>query len=264
MRPLQYVTLELSQMTSAMMVQSPEEHGVFCAIIWALFAHKGAVPDDDKMLAKIGRVSSKKFKIISPAIRSHFFSDGNGNLRHSGVDFQLQRAENISEERRKSGRKGNDLRWQNDRKEIATPSQEPRNAVANVSPMRIVNRIKKESRSPTGSARLRRAPTAGFSLLEEGVKVLGPRGRGIVRQILNTCDHDRVREMLSAAERKSPDDRIAYFLGGCNGELADPDQPTWKFEGPKEPLTDEMRDQILAKMREDEARERGDPPDETH
>lgn len=65
--------------------------------------------------------------------------------------------------------------------------------------------------------------------------MLGARGKGIVRQVLPNCGPDRVREMLASAARKEPDERIAYFLGGCNGELADPEQPTWKFEGPTEP-----------------------------
>lgn len=77
------------------------EHGAYLLLIMHYWS-SGALPDDDRKLARIARLSDREWKSARPTI-VEFFSDG---WRHERIEAELAEANDAYERRAAAGRKG--------------------------------------------------------------------------------------------------------------------------------------------------------------
>ena len=82
-----------------------EEHGAYLLLLFTLWRHDTRLPNDPAKLARIARVSPKRWGRIWAAIEHYFFVDGDqiGNRR---VDIEFKKAVSISKERKIAGSLG--------------------------------------------------------------------------------------------------------------------------------------------------------------
>lgn len=80
---------------------SAAEHGAYLLLIMHYWS-SGALPDDDRKLARIARLSDREWKSARPTI-VEFFSDG---WRHERIEAELAEANAAYERRAAAGRKG--------------------------------------------------------------------------------------------------------------------------------------------------------------
>lgn len=82
-----------------------EQHGAYMLLLMNMWRHDARLPNDPAKLARIARVSPRRWHQIWAAIERFFFVDGNdiGNKR---LDREHQKAVSISRKRRASGAKG--------------------------------------------------------------------------------------------------------------------------------------------------------------
>jgi uncharacterized protein YdaU (DUF1376 family) len=95
------------------------EHGIYLLLIMAYWRNGGALPDDDRAFRMITKASPEQWKKLRPRVAFFFdLSDGE-KWRHKRIDAELEKAENITKQRRVAGANGLAKRWQTDSKPIA-------------------------------------------------------------------------------------------------------------------------------------------------
>ncbi len=77
-----------------------EQHGAYLLLIAAYWRAQKPLPDDDAHLSRLCRLSSKKWKSISPAVKL-FFNKKDGHLEHKRIEKELLR---VSERSRSASR----------------------------------------------------------------------------------------------------------------------------------------------------------------
>lgn len=82
-----------------------EEHGAYLLLLMTLWRHEARLPNDPSKLARIARVSPRRWHLVWGSIGKFFFIDGDqiGNQR---LDREHEKAASISEKRSASGAKG--------------------------------------------------------------------------------------------------------------------------------------------------------------
>lgn len=78
-----------------------DEHGAYLLLLAAYWINGKPLPDDDKQLARIARVTLKKWKSLSPRVRD-FFSARDGHLIHKRVEKELLKCSERSSKARAS------------------------------------------------------------------------------------------------------------------------------------------------------------------
>ncbi len=78
------------------------EHGAYLLLLLYYWQSGGEIPDDDKQLAHVTRMSSREWKRARPTIQA-FFHDG---WRHKRVDQELEKAMEKHAARQAAGRRG--------------------------------------------------------------------------------------------------------------------------------------------------------------
>lgn len=81
---------------------STEQIGAYMLLLMAMWNAKGKLPDDDAKLARIVRMSLKKWKAISPEVLAYFDREA-GDISHNRLTFELQKSERQSESRSAAG-----------------------------------------------------------------------------------------------------------------------------------------------------------------
>ena len=117
---------------------SLEEHGAYFLLLLACWTGGGSVPDDDRDLAAICRVSQKRWRFLRKRVAAYFVESPDGKLVHPRVVFELDKAQQLSEIRRIVGKKGG-----RPRKQIET----------NSFPIAVAKRNQNETPSPSPSPR---------------------------------------------------------------------------------------------------------------
>lgn len=84
---------------------STEQIGAYMLLLMAMWNAKGKLPDDDAKLARIVRMSLKKWKAISPEVLAYFDREA-GDISHNRLTFELQKSERQTESRAAAGAKG--------------------------------------------------------------------------------------------------------------------------------------------------------------
>jgi uncharacterized protein YdaU (DUF1376 family) len=84
---------------------STEQIGAYLMLLMAMWNAKGKLPDDDAKLARIVRLSVKKWRSISPELMA-YFDHADGTVTHHRLTFELEKSERQSESRASAGSRG--------------------------------------------------------------------------------------------------------------------------------------------------------------
>lgn len=84
---------------------SPEQIGVYLLMLMAMWNADGELPNDDVKLARVARLSLKKWRSVAPDIMPFFTVDGD-KVTHRRLTKELQKSERQSQSRSAAGVKG--------------------------------------------------------------------------------------------------------------------------------------------------------------
>lgn len=84
---------------------STEQIGAYMLLLMAMWNAGGALPDEEAKLARVVRMSVKKWRAISDDLMAFFDSDG-GRISHNRLTKELQKSESKSQSRASAGAKG--------------------------------------------------------------------------------------------------------------------------------------------------------------
>lgn len=183
------------------------EHGAYFLLLMHCWTTGGALPGDEKRLARIARLSPREWK-QSREVLLDFFKLKNGEFRHKRIDAELAKADDLIEQKREAGRKSAAARAErafNGRSTAGatgTPTEGQREANQSQSQVQ-------ESKSPTSSTRPGpEMPDDLRQVMEAGEYISIPGDLGMLRRWYDagaTLDDDilpvirRVRQTLSKA-----------------------------------------------------------------
>lgn len=83
-----------------------EQHGAYLLLLIAYWKNQGPLPDEDQALAAITKTDQKKWKKEIRAVVSKFFQIESGFWVQKRAQIELDRAVDLTETRRKSGKTG--------------------------------------------------------------------------------------------------------------------------------------------------------------
>ena len=85
-------------------------HGAYLLLIFHYWTTKKELPQDDKRLARIARLSLDEWMEIKPEILDFFIPTATG-WEHKRIESEMDKARKFSRNRKESGRKGAEKRW---------------------------------------------------------------------------------------------------------------------------------------------------------
>lgn len=84
---------------------STEQVGAYLLLLMAMWNAGGSLPDDEAKLARIVRLSVKKWRAVAPDLLS-FFERVDGAVRHNRLTREMQKSETKSQSRASAGARG--------------------------------------------------------------------------------------------------------------------------------------------------------------
>lgn len=84
---------------------STELVGAYLLLLMAMWNAGGSLPDDEAKLARVARMTVKKWRAVSPDLMS-FFDVSEGKVQHHRLTKEFQKSERQSESRASAGAKG--------------------------------------------------------------------------------------------------------------------------------------------------------------
>jgi uncharacterized protein YdaU (DUF1376 family) len=87
------------------MLLTTVQHGAYLLLMLACWKSGGSLPDDDEALSSAAKLSASEWRKNSGALR-RFFEAKDGALFHKRITQELEKAQNLSDARRESGKKG--------------------------------------------------------------------------------------------------------------------------------------------------------------
>ncbi|MEM1040877.1 MAG: DUF1376 domain-containing protein [Pseudomonadota bacterium] len=100
-----YMQLFVSDYLGDTMHLSTEQHGAYLLLLMSMWNAGGELPDDDRKLAHITRLSVKKWKAHRPDMKA-LFDVGDGVWQSARMTKELQKVESQSQSRSSAGAKG--------------------------------------------------------------------------------------------------------------------------------------------------------------
>jgi uncharacterized protein YdaU (DUF1376 family) len=97
--------LYVSDFVGDTLMLSAEHVGVYMLLLIALWNAKGSLPNDDVKLARVARMSLKKWRYISGDLLP-FFEVADGRISHHRLMKELQKSDRQSQSRASAGAKG--------------------------------------------------------------------------------------------------------------------------------------------------------------
>lgn len=82
-----------------------EQHGAYLLLLMTMWRHGARLPNDPSKLARIARVSARRWHLVWSEIQHFFYVDGD-DVRNKRLDREHQKAVSISEKRSASGAAG--------------------------------------------------------------------------------------------------------------------------------------------------------------
>ena len=95
--------------------QPPEFMGMYVNLMMAAWEAGGLLVDDERQLCRISGASSEQWIEHRQAI-ANLFVPRHGVWTHNLIRDELHKAANINERRRAASQKGNEARWESNRK----------------------------------------------------------------------------------------------------------------------------------------------------
>lgn len=147
---------------------STEQVGAYLLLLMAMWNAGGSLPDDEAKLARIVRLSVKKWRAVAPDLLS-FFERVDGAVRHKRLTKELQKSESKSQSRASAGAEGG--------KAKALKDNEARLANATVLPQHLPDTISQKEIEPIAQHTIPAAPRDKFDrLLESLLAAAGIQG----------------------------------------------------------------------------------------
>jgi len=84
---------------------SVEEHGAYLLLIGTYWRRGRALPDDDKWLASVTKMTTKKWKMVRPKV-AEFFDILDGELRHKRIEKEILKSSARLSSARAAGKAG--------------------------------------------------------------------------------------------------------------------------------------------------------------
>lgn len=138
-----FMQLYVSDFIGDTLSLSTEQIGAYMLLLMAMWNAGGKLPADDGKLARVARMSVKKWKAISDDLLAFFEVDGDV-IRHNRLTKELQKSESKSQSRASAGAEGGRAK--------ALKDKEVRVANAMPVPQHLPDTItREEKREPTGS-----------------------------------------------------------------------------------------------------------------
>ena len=100
-----FMQLYVSDFIGDTLSLSTEQIGAYMLLLMAMWNAGGKLPADDAKLARVARLSVKKWKAIADDLLSFFEEDGN-TIRHNRLTKELQKSESKSQLRASAGAEG--------------------------------------------------------------------------------------------------------------------------------------------------------------
>lgn len=97
-----FMQLYVSDFVGDTLMLSAEHVGAYMLLLIALWNAKGSLPNDEKKLARVARVSLKRWRAIAPDLMP-FFEFGEGTITHGRLQKELQKSERQSLSRSAAG-----------------------------------------------------------------------------------------------------------------------------------------------------------------
>lgn len=97
--------LYVSDFVGDTLMLSAEHVGAYMLLLIALWNAKGTLPNDEKKLARVARVSLKKWRAIAPDLMP-FFEVDEATITHGRLQKELQKSERQSQSRSAAGAMG--------------------------------------------------------------------------------------------------------------------------------------------------------------
>jgi uncharacterized protein YdaU (DUF1376 family) len=104
-KPDQWMPLDIRDYLADTTHLSAEDHGAYLLLLMGYWMRGGPLEDNDRQLAQMARISSKKWPSIRLTL-SKFFTIENGKWAHKRCEKELGRARELLEARREAGRIG--------------------------------------------------------------------------------------------------------------------------------------------------------------
>jgi uncharacterized protein YdaU (DUF1376 family) len=120
---------------------STEQIGAYMLLLMAMWNAGGTLPDDDSKLARVVRMSVKKWRAVQPDLLA-FFNRVDSTLSHNRLTKELQKSEGKSQSRASAGAEGGRAK--------ALKDKEARVANATVLPQHLPDTITIQKEKPTG------------------------------------------------------------------------------------------------------------------
>ncbi|HLJ64142.1 MAG TPA: DUF1376 domain-containing protein [Stellaceae bacterium] len=83
-----------------------DQHGAYILLIFAYWRRGRPLPDDDGQLAAIAKAAPAEWRRGLRAALAPFFRIADGEWHHKRIDFELARAQSVSQARARAGAKG--------------------------------------------------------------------------------------------------------------------------------------------------------------
>jgi uncharacterized protein YdaU (DUF1376 family) len=192
------------------------ESGAYLHLIMHYWQH-GGLPEDDRALQKIAKISSHRWRKIRPILQE-FFHDG---WRHKRIDRELRKADEITAKRAEAGRKRHE--------------KQPANAEQKQTHARASSQSQPQYSDPKGSGA--EAPVytdSRHELWSEGVPILMAFGEkeASARKLIGSWlkqTGDDVQQVLGAIQRARdhrPHGPIAWITNALKSPKQDNAKPT--------------------------------------
>lgn len=100
-----FMQLYVSDFVGDTLMLSAEHVGAYLLLLIALWNADGELPDDEAKLARVARMSLKKWRGVAPELMP-FFIVADGKISHGRLTKELQKSERQSQSRAAAGAKG--------------------------------------------------------------------------------------------------------------------------------------------------------------
>lgn len=173
---------------------STEQIGAYMLLLMAMWNAGGKLPADETKLARVTRMSLKKWKAISDDLMPFFETDGD-SIRHNRLTKELQKSESKSQSRSAAGAEGGRAK--------ALKDKEARAANAMPAPQHLPDTI---TRLPSEDARAPE-PSSGFDRFWAAYpnKVGEPAARSAFSKALKRASLDEIVAGARAYAAKTDD-----------------------------------------------------------
>lgn len=184
------------------------------AYMLLLFHHwsTGSLPEDDKRLATIARMTAAQWKRAKPELEK-FFQPG---WKHGRIEKDLATSHANYEKRAKAGAEGGKAKAaakQNASKSLAMLETESSNALA------TDNLLPKKDAAPA-------APDPEVELFQRGREVLGKQAGGLVSRLL-AAKNKNIALARAAIEQASTKSDPREYIGAVIRGPKSPNEPNW-------------------------------------